>query len=180
MFSQLQQLGFDRRQPIINRFDSSDSESEEEEKVIVPESILPDDEEEEEKENENDDYGEEQNEEDGEPFVDEFGAFGAGGRSGGRIFQYADNEIDQFWINMEQYTKLNNSDFDRQKNPFLNLVQHYPHPRTLNPALCDSMYLFYKEGRYIWNEYIYRKHRDKLPSSFHVYRYIQLFNTFAL
>ena len=131
--------------------------------------------------------------------VNEFGAFGAGGRSGGRSFQFAENEVEQFWNNMEQFL-LNQYDNTSSlvKENFSQLVKKYPHPRTLSPVLCNLIHIFYsnKSKKYVWNISEYNKYKQQhnrefpnvqkhdkyypFPSQLHFLRYIHLFNTFAI
>jgi hypothetical protein len=120
---------------------------------------------------------------DDEQFVVEFGAFGEGGRvGGGRMVQFAESEIEQFWLTMEKYANTKQMNFDRQNNFFLNLALNYPHPAKLSPELCNLMPLFYNAARntYEWRKDIYERIKDNRIDSIHILRYIHLFNEFAL
>ena len=99
---------------------------------------------------------------------------------------YAETEEEIFLNNMEVYARTHNGSFDRSNYPFYSiLLSKYPHPRCLNPQACtDVMKFFNQEKRkYVWNKNQYDDliaSNTILASSSMLYRYIALFNEFAL
>ena len=113
-------------------------------------------------------------------FVNEFGAF----ERSGYVRQFAETEEDIFLNNMEIYARLHTIGFNRSMNEFSTLLINYPHPRFLNPQACFDMKHFYdrRRNKYVWDNAKYDDQKGKSISSSSsiLYRYIDLFNEFAL
>jgi hypothetical protein len=133
----------------------------------------------EEGEGEQGDYGE-GDEDEGHELVDERGAYE---RSGYQNKLYSEDEKDQFFINLEQYslTHTTSGHFHRDfnKDNYKTLVKRYPHPRLLSPAACIAMDFFKQGESFVWNKSTYTNlsHIIRCPETV-IFRYITLFNKY--
>ncbi len=129
-------------------------------------------------EGEQGDYGDDDDE--GREIVDERGAYE---RSGYQNKPYSEDEKEQFFINLEQYslTHTTSGHFHRDfnKDNYKTLVKRYPHPRLLSPAACIAMDFFRQGQSFVWNKgtYTNSSHVIRCPETV-IFRYITLFNQY--
>jgi hypothetical protein len=129
-------------------------------------------------EGEQGDYGDDEDE--GREIVDERGAYE---RSGYQNKPYSEDEKEQFFINLEQYslTHTTSGHFHRDfnKDNYKTLVKRYPHPRLLSPAACIAMDFFRQGQSFVWNKGTYTNlaHMIRCPETV-IFRYITLFNQY--
>jgi hypothetical protein len=91
------------------------------------------------------------------------------------------SEEEIFLDHYEKYCYQNDKAFNRTEHPFMRLLANHPHPKFLNIALCVATLTFYNPAtrKYEWNATAYKPY-SKIHEAHDIYRYILLFNMYAL